>query len=152
MLTQRNNRMEVEDVAQVTKVSLVDDLDGSEADETVSFGLDGKGFVIDLTAKHASELRNALAPFVASARRAGRATSTRTTTTRSATTAGDRERNAAVRAWAKENGFDVSERGRLSAAVLKAYEERGSTPAVVGKQSAVAEEKPTKRTRKKVDA
>ena len=151
-MSQQNNRMDVEHVAQVTKVSLVDDLDGSEADETVSFGVDGKSFEIDLSEKHAGELRDALAPFVASARRAGgRATSTRSST-RTATTAGDRERNAAVRAWANDNGFDVSERGRLSATVLKAYEERGSAQAVVKEQAAVAEEKPKKRTRKKVNA
>jgi hypothetical protein len=57
-----------------------------------------------------------------------------------------------VRAWANENGFEVSARGRLSSAVLKAHEERDSIPAVVKEQAAVAEAKPKRRTRKKVDA
>jgi hypothetical protein len=133
-------------MAQVTQVTLVDDIDGSEADTTVSFGVDGKSYEIDLNEKHAHELREILAPFVAAARRAGRASSSSGRSTRSSTTAGDRERNAEIRAWANANGFEVSERGRLSSTVLKAYEERNSAP------PPAEEEKPKRRSRKKADA
>ena len=65
-------------MAQVTNVTLVDDLDGSAADETVVFGLDGRIFEIDLNAEHASQLRDAIAPFVAAARRTGTGPTRRT--------------------------------------------------------------------------
>ena len=63
--------MEEEKMAQITQVKLVDDLDGGEAAESVAFSLDGKSYEIDLSEKHAAALRDAFAPFVGSARRAG---------------------------------------------------------------------------------
>ncbi len=138
-------------MARVESVSLVDDLDGSGADETVSFGLDGKSFEIDLSEKHAAELRDALAPFVGAARKAGGSTRSsyqRVSSNGSRSSAESRERNAAIRSWASENGFEVSERGRMSSTVIAAYENRGSAPVAV--EAAVAE-KP-KRSRKKVSA
>ena len=59
-------------MAQITHVKLVDDLDGGEAAESVAFSLDGKSYEIDLSDKHAAALRDAFAPFISSARRAGR--------------------------------------------------------------------------------
>jgi len=100
-------------VAQRVQVVLIDDIDGDEAVETVSFALDGVSHEIDLSAAHAAELRAALQPWIGSGRRvAGRKSTTRS---RSASDAGE------IRAWAKANGVDVSERGRVSAKVREAF-------------------------------
>ena len=114
-------------MAQHVNVVLVDDIDGSEAAETVSFGLDGRRYDVDLSANHAAQLRDALASFVAAARRgaggSGRHASVPPTTQRSS----NREQIAAIREWAKANGQTVADRGRISRAVMEAYENRGST-------------------------
>lgn len=113
-------------MAQKVQVMLVDDLDGTEATETVSFALDGNSYEIDLTDAHAAELRDALAPWVGAARRASgsrsapRGSSGRTS--RPSTAGSDRERVQAVREWARANGHTVSDRGRLSAEVQRAYD------------------------------
>ncbi len=119
-------------MATMTLVTLVDDLDGSEAAESVSFALDGASYEIDLSDSNAEKLRDALAGYVASARRVdgsrrgpGRPKATApkaAKTPRGARTAPDREQTAAIREWARSNGFEVSERGRLSATVLAAFE------------------------------
>ncbi|KID29498.1 histone-like nucleoid-structuring protein Lsr2 [Prauserella rugosa] len=111
-------------MAQKVLVSLVDDLDGSEAEETVEFGLDGVTYEIDLSAENAEELRDALAQYVEHARRAGgRKRTTRASAAKPAgrTAAVDREQNQAIRAWARKNGFDVSDRGRIPSEVVDAY-------------------------------
>lgn len=117
-------------MATMTTVTLVDDLDGSEASESVSFALDGASYEIDLSDSNAEKLRDALAGYVASARRVdggrrgpGRPRTARAAKTRGARTAPDREQTAAIREWARANGHEVSERGRLSASVLAAFEE-----------------------------
>jgi hypothetical protein len=111
-------------VAKVTQVSLVDDVDGSVAAETVSFALDRKQYELDLSDKNAKKLRDALAPFVASARRAGGGRRrTGSAPTPGATT--DRERNTAIREWARQHGFEVADRGRIPSNVLEAYEKDG---------------------------
>jgi hypothetical protein len=119
-------------MATMTTVSLVDDLDGTVAAETVAFSLDGANYEIDLTDKNAKKLRDALANFVSNARRidgARRVTATRGAKAKpakaaksSVRTAPDREQTAAIREWARAAGFAVSERGRLSAEVLDAFE------------------------------
>lgn len=115
-------------MAQKVLVSLVDDLDGSEADETVEFGLDGINYQIDLSSENAEELRDALAQYVEHARRAGgrkRSSgrpSAKTTAARPASV--DREQNQAIRAWARKNGFQVSDRGRIPSEVVEAYHKR----------------------------
>jgi hypothetical protein len=110
-------------MATQTTVMLVDDLDGSEADEQVQFMVDGKSYEIDLSSSNSKKLRDALAPFVMVARRAGGSSGRRRGGTAGvvarATT--DREQNQAIREWAQQQGLKVSERGRLSAAVLDAY-------------------------------
>lgn len=103
-------------MAQRTFVQLIDDLDGSEADETVSFALDGQDYVIDLTAKHAEDLRARISEFAGHARRTNKG-SRRTTSPQVSRTA-DR---AAVRDWAREQGHDVAPRGRISQAIIDAY-------------------------------
>jgi len=112
-------------VARVTQVSLVDDIDGSVASSTVGFSLDGKTYELDLSDKNAGKLRDALAPFVASARRSDgrrRSSGGPKMTLKSAT---DRERTAAIREWAREHGHKVADRGRIPGNVLEAYEKDG---------------------------
>ncbi|RMI12652.1 histone-like nucleoid-structuring protein Lsr2 [Cellulomonas triticagri] len=108
-------------MAQKVQVLLVDDIDGGTADETVTFALDGVSYEIDLTTAHAAELRDALATWVGHARKVGG----RASSGRSSSGASRPRRSSdagAVRAWAKENGFEVSERGRISAEIREAYE------------------------------
>lgn len=114
-------------MAQKVTVSLIDDLDGDKADETVEFGLDGKSYEIDLSSENASRLRDALAEFVAAARRpggrrrsgGGGGTAAAAGSTRRASV--DREQNQAIRDWARKRGMKVSDRGRIPADVLDAY-------------------------------
>ena len=113
-------------MAQKVLVSLVDDLDGSEADETVEFGLDGINYQIDLSNDNAEELRDALAQYVEHARRAGgRKRVGRPAAKPAASSASvDREQNQAIRAWARKNGFQVSDRGRIPSEVVEAYHKK----------------------------
>lgn len=102
---------------------LVDDLDGTVLEigegETLTFSLDGVAYEIDLTDANAAALRDSLAPYVSAGRRIS--------ASHSASAAGRKRRRSgqqdysAVRAWAKENGYSVSERGRVPASVLEAY-------------------------------
>jgi hypothetical protein len=113
-------------MAQQVDVRYVDDLDGSTASGTVSFGLDGRTYEIDLSDENAAKLRDSLASFVAAARRSGGRSSVRRgrrseETEAPAPTRTNREETAAIRSWARENGHDVSERGRIPKAVLEAY-------------------------------
>ena len=147
-------------MAQITEVRLLDDLDGGEAAESVSFSLDGKSYEIDLNEKHAAALRDAFAPFVGSARRAGGpVTGSRPRMSTDSTRAGrPREETTAIREWATANGLEVSTRGRISSTVLEAYENRGNTAAAapaaepVVETAAEADAKPKRRTRKKATA
>ncbi|MDR3070206.1 MAG: Lsr2 family protein [Propionibacteriaceae bacterium] len=104
-------------MAQRTRVELIDDIDGSAASETISFGLDGKSYEIDLTAVNAQKLRKAFEPYVSVARKV---------------TSGTRRvvRNiqlsapqSVIRAWAQSKGLKISDRGRIPADIVKQYEE-----------------------------
>ncbi|MBN9155339.1 MAG: Lsr2 family protein [Microbacterium sp.] len=104
---------------------LVDDLDGSVLEigsgETVLFSLDGVAYEIDLTDENAAALRAAFAPYISAAR----SISTRRPSTAGASRPRRRtgqQDYSAVRAWAKENGYTLSDRGRVPAAVLEAFE------------------------------
>lgn len=103
-------------MAQKVNIVLIDDIDGSEADETITFSLDGARYVIDLNAKHAQKLRDALAPFIGHARRESGSRGRRSTRSGGASTA------SLIRAWARENGYDVPDRGRVSADIKAAYD------------------------------
>ena len=107
-------------MAKQTTVTLVDDLDGSTAEEQVEFAMDGRSYEIDLSAANSAKLREALAPFVSAARRTGgrRRSTAATTATRPST---DREQNQAIREWAQQQGMKISERGRIPSNVLEAY-------------------------------
>jgi Lsr2 len=98
-------------------VIVTDDLDGSDNAETVSFGFDGVAYEIDLAKKNRAKLEKALAPYIEAGRRVPRGG--RRGTGRSGGASADR---SAVRAWAKEAGLKVSERGRVSADVMRQYE------------------------------
>lgn len=104
-------------MAAKISTELEDDLDGGPAIETVRFGIGGAEYEIDLSAKNASAFRGQIAPFVEHARRAN-ARQRR----RAVRTAASRERSARVRAWARGQGLDVSERGRIPTNVVKQYD------------------------------
>jgi hypothetical protein len=116
-------------MAQKVQVLLVDDIDGGTAEETVTFALDGVSYEIDLTADHASELRDSLSRWVGHARKTGsgsrgggrqqRGGSTGRRSGSGSSPSGDA---TAIREWARANGHEVSERGRISAEVRSAYE------------------------------
>jgi nucleoid-associated protein Lsr2 len=113
-------------MAQKVQVLLVDDLDGGEASETVSFALDGSNYEIDLSGKNATELRDAFAKYVGAARKAGRSASSsgsRSSSRRSSgsSTSMDRDQAAAIRSWAKKQGLKVSDRGRIPATIIEQY-------------------------------
>jgi hypothetical protein len=109
-------------MAQKHIVQLIDDLDQGTAAETVSFGLDGSQYEIDLSAKNASKLRDALADYVANARRARGSRSYSAGGRRAGRpTRTDREQTQAIREWARKNGHKVGEKGRIPATVLEAY-------------------------------
>ena len=103
-------------MAQKITVALEDDLDGGPADETVRFGLGSAEYEIDLNKKNARAFRKQLAPFIEHARKAGRGQR------RSARTRSSRQHSGDIRAWAKEQGVAVSERGRISANVVEQYD------------------------------
>ncbi len=104
---------------------LTDDLDGSEADRTVEFGLDGVNYTIDLSDKNAGKLRKVLEPYIAAGTRVGRSGADRRSSGRGR---GDgpmarssRDQNQAVREWAAKNGHELSSRGRIPASVVEAF-------------------------------
>jgi hypothetical protein len=109
-------------VAQQVETRLVDDLDGSQADETVSFALDGKSYEIDLAKKNAAELRKAVADFVSAARRSGSGRQRSAGGARGRQRSTDRQSTTAIREWARQHGYTVADRGRIPSTVLAAYE------------------------------
>jgi hypothetical protein len=113
-------RVERHPMAQKVQVVLVDDLDGGSADETVTFSLDGVSYEIDLSHDNAARLRDLMAPYVGHARRAS-GPSRRAPRSRSASTSAGTS-PAEVREWARAQGIDVNERGRISAELRAKYE------------------------------
>jgi hypothetical protein len=115
-------------MAQQTRIELLDDLDGSAADETITFGLDGATYEIDLSAANADAFRKSVATFVDHATRAGRhkpgTKQARTTAAKQAagTHRNQRERTRAIRTWASAAGYTVSDRGRIPAHIIDAYD------------------------------
>jgi hypothetical protein len=116
-------------VAQKVLVQLVDDVDGSTPSdiETVSFALDGVNYEIDLGPENATLLRDTLGEFVGSARRIGgrikRGTASKTVIPHGSGTPGSREQTKAIRQWARSNGYELSDRGRIPANVVEAFEQ-----------------------------
>lgn len=98
---------------------LVDDIDGTVLDsgegETTNFSIDGKSYEIDLKPEHVEQLREALAPYVAAARRTGAPAARRKS---------GRRNVDEIRTWARANGFTVSDRGRIPANIETAFQNR----------------------------
>ena len=105
-------------MAQKVQVHLEDDIDGGPAEHTVTFALDDKDYEIDLSADNAEKLREALRPYAAAGRKTTRSNSPRGTRSRAS---GSDPDTARIRAWAKENGHEVSDRGRIHQSVKDAY-------------------------------
>lgn len=104
-------------MAQQVITTLVDDIDGTEAAETITFALDGKSYEIDLSEKNAKELRKNLGHWTDRAR-----TSVRPARTRQRLAAVGDSRNAEIRAWAHSNGQDVPARGRIPQRIVSAFD------------------------------
>jgi hypothetical protein len=107
-------------MAQKIQTLFIDDIDGGEADGTVRFALDGAEYEIDLSAKHNEELRAALGTYLAHARKLSG------TARRAAIRAGRKPATVdtvAVRTWARENGYDIKDRGRVPADLVSKYRE-----------------------------
>jgi hypothetical protein len=117
-------------MAQRTIVELVDDIDGTRITdnqgETVTFGLDGATYEIDLTDQNAKQLRDAVQIFIANGRRLsggrGRPAASSRSTGSAASVRRDPEQTRAIKEWARANGHKVAERGRISQSVIDAYE------------------------------
>lgn len=107
------------------KVILIDDLDGdAPASETVQFGIDGINYEIDLNDENAQKLRNCLEPFAAVARRAAAASRPPVSTPRNyANAASRRQQLDAIRNWAKSQGYEVSDRGRIPVSIQEAFDQ-----------------------------
>lgn len=109
-------------MAQRTIFELVDDIDGSPAEETVSFALDGVEFDIDLSTDHAAHLRDTLAEFVGHSRRTG-GRKQRGGRGAAAPAANGKPDGQAVREWARSQGEAVAERGRIPQALVMRFQE-----------------------------
>lgn len=103
-------------MAQRTIIQLTDDLDGTDGTHTLHFTVNGVAYELDVNDKNADKFAKALEPYVTAARRVSGRKSTR-----GATGKVDREEIQAIRQWAKESGYAVSDRGRISAEVQAAY-------------------------------
>lgn len=108
-------------MAQKIQTLFIDDIDGSEAEGTVRFGLDGTDYEIDLSTAHSEKLHKALSTYIVHARKVSGAAR------RSARSGGRRSSSGvdttAVRTWAKDNGYDIKDRGRVPADVVTKYKE-----------------------------
>ncbi len=109
-------------MAQKVSVLLVDDIDGSEAEETISFSLDGAWYEIDLNGAHAQELREQVERYVKAARKVT-GSSGRPARVRRASAD---DKNKEVRDWARDQGLEVNDRGRIPAHIVAKYEAENS--------------------------
>lgn len=117
-------------MAKQVITSLIDDIDGKPASQTIEFGIDGVNYSIDLSDGNADRLRATLHPYIDAGTRVGRiATGSRFTTPprRAGGRAGlpvtSRDQTAAIREWAAKAGHEISNRGRIPARIVDAYEE-----------------------------
>ncbi|QQQ75477.1 Lsr2 family protein [Saccharothrix sp. 6-C] len=115
-------------MAQKVLVQLIDDLDGTPAEDgqTITFGLDGITYEIDLKPQNADKLRAGLADFVAAGRKTGgrakRGAAAAPGVRRPASDARNKEQTKAIREWARSNGHELADRGRIPASVIEAFE------------------------------
>ena len=109
-------------MAQKVQITLLCDLDDGnvEAEETLHFGLADTSYEVDVCGKHAQQIRDGLQPFVANARKSSPVSSSNRR--RPGRSAAGRDQTAGIRAWAKDKGIQVNDRGRIPASVVKEYE------------------------------
>ncbi|MEU0792438.1 Lsr2 family protein [Amycolatopsis sp. NPDC005961] len=149
-------------MAQKVLVEIVDDLDGGTATQTVPFALDGVSYEIDLSDENAQALRDEFARYIEAGQRtggrrirvaAGQSTTGSGSSRGASTSAASREHNQQVRAWALANGYEVSERGRISNEIYAAFEAARAAASAVEPESErapeLAEEASTKPARKR---
>lgn len=103
-------------MAKKTHIELVDDIDGSKADETIAFSIDGAHYEIDLSAENAEKIRAEIGEWAEKGTRVARKKARRASAPSSSS-----EENARIRQWAKDNGYEVGDRGRISAEIRQAY-------------------------------
>ncbi|WP_395111397.1 Lsr2 family protein [Actinomadura sp. SCN-SB] len=108
-------------MAQQVVIKKIDDIDGTPAGETVNFGLDGRSYEIDLNEANEDTLRGILGPYLAKARKVGTRRDRRASASGRRGALG-REQAADIRAWAKQHGITVNQRGRIPTHVAEAYE------------------------------
>lgn len=104
-------------MAQTVQIIMTDDIDGSEATETITFAIDGHSYKIDLNENNATALREALEPYRTAGRKASRTTGRR----KARTTQQRNTETPKIRAWAQENGYEVGPRGRIHQHIIEAY-------------------------------
>jgi nucleoid-associated protein Lsr2 len=111
-------------MARTVQIHLLDDIDGTSADETVKFSLDGTLYEIDLNAEHSEQFRKTIARYIVAGRRSSLGIVTGTRTGRRALGAVhfDRAQNQAIRQWAKRSGIEINDRGRIPASVVERFE------------------------------
>jgi hypothetical protein len=126
-------------VATKVERTLVCDLTGEPADETIDFGLAGKAFTVDLTKHHADALREILADYIKVAQPAGKLATTNSNGSkpRAASPGSNREHLAAVRAWLRQQGHQVQDRGRIAANLMAEFD-AAHTPTTSERQPAWA--------------
>jgi hypothetical protein len=107
-------------MAQRTQVVFTDDMDGSEAAGTVRFGLEGTTYEVDLSQKNAGQLAKVLEPYIAAARKTGGSPARRAATSSRSRPAGPRPQE--VRAWAKGQGIEVKDKGRVPAELIVKFQ------------------------------
>jgi Lsr2 len=143
-------------MAQKVLVEIIDDLDGGSATQTVPFGLDGVSYEIDLSDENAQALRDLLARYIEAGQRtggrrirvaAGQSTAASGSVRSTSPSTANREHNQQVRAWAIANGYEVSERGRISNEVYAAFE--AGEPAASTVEPEPVEETPAKPVRRR---
>jgi Lsr2 len=126
-------------VAQKVVVEMVDDLDGTASDDitTVTFAIDGVSYEIDLTEDNATNLREIFSDFIRTGRRTGgRLKRSNHPTNHHPTTTADREQTKHIREWARQNNFDLADRGRIPINVIQAYEEAHTATTATSKPKA----------------
>lgn len=113
-------------MAKRTIHMLVDDLDGGDADETITFALDGTQYHIDLSKKNAAKMRDAVAKYISAGTKVGRVGTVAPARGAAASGRGsaraDRDQNRAIREWAQAKGIEMSDRGRIKQEIVDRYQ------------------------------
>ena len=136
-IPRRVDREETAYMAQKVIREFVDDIDGSPAERTFTFAVDGTHYEIDLSSENIKEFNEAIAGFVESARKVKTSGNGRRARKTSSSTSGSgrsREQTQAVREWARQQGHSINDRGRIPVSIQQAFEQahQGPQPMTVG--------------------